>query len=36
VGSYDDSTFTSGKIGLLAAGDTINCAFTNLVISRPS
>lgn len=36
MGSYDDSTFTSGKIGLLAAGDTINCAFTNLVISRPS
>jgi len=35
VGSTDDTTYTSGKVGV-AGGDSIDCAFTNIVISRPN
>ena len=33
VGGFDDSTYPSGEIGL-AAGSNVECAFTNLVITR--
>lgn len=35
VGSQDDTTFTSGIVGI-ESGDSIDCAFTNLVITRPN
>lgn len=35
VGSTDDTTYPSGKVGV-AGGDSIDCAFTNIVISRPN
>jgi hypothetical protein len=35
VGSQDDTTFTSGIVGI-ESGDAIDCAFTNLVITRPN
>jgi hypothetical protein len=34
VGTYDDSSLDSGKVGL-DCGDTIECVFTNLIIVRP-
>lgn len=35
VGQSDDSTFTSGKVGLVG-GESIDCAFKNIVIARPN
>ena len=35
VGSQDDTTFTSGIVGI-ESGDSVDCAFTNLVITRPN
>lgn len=35
VGSRDDTTFTSGIVGI-ESGDTVDCAFTDLVITRPN
>lgn len=35
VGSYDDATFSSGRVGL-AAAENIESVFTNLLITRPS
>lgn len=34
VGSYDDPSYTSGRVGV-AVGDKIDCAFTDFVVSRP-
>ena len=33
VGSLDDSSYSTGKIGLLA-GDAVECVFTNLFIGE--
>lgn len=35
VGSFDDSTYPSGEIGLVAWTN-VDCVFTNLVIARPA
>lgn len=35
VGTYDDTALTFGKLSLIATGASIDCAFTNLVITRP-
>jgi hypothetical protein len=35
VGTQDDSTFTSGEIGI-EGGDSLDCVFTNLLIARPN
>jgi hypothetical protein len=35
VGTFVDTTFTFGKVSLIATGSTIDCAFTDLVITRP-
>lgn len=35
VGSYDDTALAFGKVSLFAAGTAIDCAFTDLVITRP-
>ncbi|HEY1389821.1 MAG TPA: hypothetical protein VGF38_14875 [Ktedonobacterales bacterium] len=35
VGSKDDPTFTSGIVGI-ESGDHVDCAFTDLVITRPN
>ncbi|HKW20224.1 MAG TPA: hypothetical protein VJO13_02525 [Ktedonobacterales bacterium] len=35
VGSYDDTTITFGTVGFIATGADVDCAFTDLVITRP-
>ena len=35
VGDLVDTTFSFGKVGFIAGGTTIDCAFTDLVITRP-
>ncbi len=35
VGNYDDTALTFGKVSLIATGASIDCAFTDLVITRP-
>jgi len=35
VGTQDDTTFTSGEVGL-EGGDSLDCLFTNLLIARPN
>ena len=35
VGSYDDTALTFGRVSLFASGTAIDCAFTDLVITRP-
>jgi hypothetical protein len=35
VGSTDDTTYTSGKVGVVG-GDSVDCAYTDIVISRPN
>ncbi len=35
VGDIDDTALAFGKISLIASGKTIDCAFTDLVITRP-
>jgi hypothetical protein len=35
VGSYDDTALTFGKVSVIATGKAIDCAFTDLVITRP-
>lgn len=34
VGSYDDPNYTAGRVGV-AAGENVECAFTDFVVSRP-
>lgn len=36
VGSFDDSTFGSGELGVVASGEDIECVFTDFLVSRPS
>lgn len=35
VGNFDDTALTFGRVGVIAGGTTIDCAFTDLVIIRP-